>query len=300
MKKRLFKFGAALTAALMMFSATASLAFADEVDAVDPETTAPITESETIDEAAPDEDAAEEEPAEDAEAPEEEAPAEDVEEVVVPVETEEITAEDVIEAEAEAAAVIPDVATDSEIAIGEITSAEQDNYFKVSVPFEVKAEQAPTQMSLFVYNVTSLLESGDVNNATGFKSETETPVAYIDQYNGSANGTYTFSLSKDAYKVGDVLVVKIGGNNGITKPDAKSYTITGGGEITVTPGDVDGNGVVDGADANHAVLIWKNAFDYATQTTLTKEQADQAANVNGDDVVDGADANEIVLLWKQG
>ena len=44
MKKRIFKFGAALTAALMMFSATASLAFA-EGDVVDNNADASVTDT---------------------------------------------------------------------------------------------------------------------------------------------------------------------------------------------------------------------------------------------------------------
>lgn len=44
MKKRIFKFGAALTAALMMFSATASLAFA-EGDVVDNDADTSVTDT---------------------------------------------------------------------------------------------------------------------------------------------------------------------------------------------------------------------------------------------------------------
>lgn len=297
MKKRIFKFGAALTAALMICSATAGLAFAAEVEEAAPEAVAPVVE-ETVDEAAPAEDAEDvEAPAEDVEAPAEdvEAPAEDaeapVEEIAVPLETKDITAEDV----AEAAAKVDDVATGSAIAIGDISATADDAYYTVSVPFTVSA--VPSQMTLFVYNITNI--AGDQNNTVGFTSVTDTPVGYINQYAGPAEGkgTYTFKLSKATNHEGDIIVVKIGGTD-VATPDAKSFTLTAGGGSTVLPGDVDGNGVVDGVDANNAVLIWKNTFDYS-KTTLSKEDADAAANVNGDDVIDGVDANQIVLIWKQ-
>ena len=86
MKKRIFKFGAALTAALMMFSATASLAFA-EGDVVDNNADASVTD--TVE--APKPTAM----PEDVEAPEEDvkAPAEDTDAPVpteAPVDSEEV------------------------------------------------------------------------------------------------------------------------------------------------------------------------------------------------------------------
>lgn len=285
MKKRIFKFGAALTAALMICSATAGLAFADEIEAETPEATEPAA-VETVDEAAPEEEAVEEEtPAEEAEAPAEEA--EDVEEVVVPLETEDVMAEDVVEAEAEAAAKADDVATNSKIAIGDITSSSDDSYYTVSVPFSVSA--APSQMTLFVYNITALT-SGDQNNTVGFSADT--PVGYINQYAGQASGTYTFKLSKTDYKDGDIIVVKIGGTD-VDVPDAKSYTLAGGGEgptPEVTLGDVDANSIIDVTDASLVLQF------YLDKIELTADQQ-TAANVDKNDAIDVTDASMILQRY---
>ena len=280
MKKRLFKFGAALTAALMMFSATASLAFADEVDAETPETI--IAESETVDEVAPEEEAVEDEtPAEDAEAPEEDAEDVEIEEVVVPLETEEIDIEDVDDVAVAAAA---DVATGSVISIGEITSGADDSYFTVSVPFSV--DNAPSQMTLFVYNITSIV---DGNNQTAYSATT--PVGYINQYAGAATGTYTFKLSKDTNKVGDTIVVKIGGTD-VTVPDAKSYTLADGPVDDVTLGDVDLNGEINMDDA---ILTMQY---YLRKATLTDQQVKNANVVNSaDSEVDMDDAIAIMQYY---
>ena len=280
MKKRIFKFGAALTAALMICSATACLAFADEAEEAAPEAVAPVVE-ETVDEAAPAEEVAEdvETPAEDVEAPAEdvEAPAEDaeapVEEVAVPLETEDITAEDV----AEAAAKVDDVATGSVIAIGDISATADDNYYTVSVPFT--ASSVPSQMTLFVYNITGI--TGDQNNKVGFTAET--PVGYINQYAGQASGTYTFKLAKSANNEGDIIVVKIGGTD-VATPDAKSFTLAAGGPTPeVVYGDVNSDGMYDGGDA---LLVLQYG---AGKTTFTDEQK-IAADTNGDGMYDGGDA----------
>ncbi len=286
MKKRIFKFGAALTAALMICSATAGLAFADEIDAETPDTTEPAA-VETVDEAAPEEVAAEEEtPAEEAEAPAEDA--EDVEEVVVPLETEDITAEDVAEAEAEAAAKADDVATGSAIKIGDITSSSDDSYYTVSVPFSVT--NVPSQMTLFVYNITALT-SGDQNNTVGFSDNT--PVGYINQYPGAeASGTYTFKLSKsgdNAYKDGDIIVVKIGGTD-VEIPDAKSYTLTdsAGPAPEVVYGDANEDGSINIDDA---VLVLK----FAAGNGEISDQGQTNADVNLDESINIDDA---VLILK--
>ncbi len=278
MKKRIFKFGAALTAALMICSATAGLAFAAEADEAAPEAVAPVVE-ETVDEAAPAEEAAEEveTPAEDAEAPAEDA--EDVEapveEVAVPLETKDITAEDV----AEAAAKVDDVATGSVIAIGDISATADDTYYTVSVPFTVSS--APSQMTLFVYNITGI--TGDQNNTVGFTAET--PVGYINQYAGPAggSGTYTFKLAKSANNEGDIIVVKIGGTD-VATPDAKSFTLTAGGPTPeVTYGDVDNK---DGVNATDAILVMQHA---SGKTTLSADEQ-LRANVDANDSIDATDA----------
>ena len=300
MKKRIFKFGAALTAALMICSATAGLAFADEVEEAAPEAAAPVVE-ETVDEAAPAEDAVEEEaPAEDAEAPAEdveapaedaEAPAEDVDEVVIPVEKEEVPVEDA--AEVEAAAKVDDVATGSSIAIGEISATADDNYFTVSVPFTVK--NVPSQITLFVYDITALTD-GTQNNMTKYDADT-TPVGYINQYDGptSGSGTYTFKLAKtgdNAYQEGDIIVVKIGGTD-VEVPDAQSFTLTAGGP---TPeweiGDVDHSNAIDN---NDAILVMQRYMGTITDADLDMSVANAYDPTN--DTIDNNDAVSIMKRY---
>ncbi len=301
MKKRIFKFGAALTAALMICSATAGLAFADEVEEAAPEAAAPVVE-ETVDEAAPAEDAVEEEapaedveaPAEDVEAPAEdaEAPAEDVEEVVIPVEKEEVPVEDA--AEVEAAAKVDDVATGSSITIGEISATADDSYFTVSVPFTVNP--VPSQITLFVYDITAIT-SGDQNNMTKYTADT-TPVGYINQYDGpaSGSGTYTFKLAKtgdNAYQEGDIIVVKIGGTD-VEVPDAQSFTLTAGGPTPeVMYGDANSDTRINPADA---ALVMK----YARGKMTESDKIDlEAADVNADTRVNPADA-ALIMQYARG
>lgn len=270
MKKNIFKFGAALTAAMMVFSATASLAFADEVETVEePETVA----SDVV------------------EAPAEETDEAAEEEVQIPLETEEITAEDMqaeAEAEVEAAAAVADVATGSAIDIQEsdIKATVDDNYYTVSVPFKVTS--APAQMSFFVYDITKI--AGNQNNAVGFSAET--PVGYINQYPGTAEGTYTFKLSKADYNENSIIVVKIGGT-GVDTPDAASYSLKnasqGGGDVTL--GDVDQNGKIDMDDAGLVMQF------FLEKTTLTDVQK-QAANVDKASTnIDMDDAGKIMQFF---
>ena len=307
MKNNFFKFGAALTAALMVFSALSAVAFADEVDAVeeapavvetvdteapaeDVETPAEDVEAPAEDVEAPAEDA--EVPAEDVEAPAEdvEAPAEDVEapaedaevptEVVVPMEVTEGVTEEEVQLAAE------DVATGSVITIGDISATDAGYYYTVSVPISV--ENAPEQMTFFVYDITSIT---DGNNQSGFTATT--PAGYIDQQAGAASGTLVFNLPKgetgettatNGYNTNSVIVVKAGGT-GVDVPDAKSYALADaeeGGDVTL--GDVNGDGIVNIDDVN-LVLSY-----YLERTTLTDDQmkaADVAAekgSVNIDDV----------------
>lgn len=254
MKKRIFKFGAALTAALMMFSATASLAFA-EGDVVDNDVDASVAD--TVEAPMPtptvvpeDVEAPEEEveaPEEDAEAPAPtEMPAEPtaapavVEEVVVPLDTETATEGDI-----NLESVTADVDTGSVVNIGNIAATSDESYYNVNVPFTLTdGTSAPSQMSFFVYDITSI--TGEQNNTVGFTSTTTTPVGYINQYDGTVTGTYSFKLSKTDYNENSIIVVKIGGT-GVSTPDAKSYTLGGASEYEY--GDVNHDKDVNGRDA---------------------------------------------------
>lgn len=270
MKKRVFKFGAALTAALMVFSATASLAFADEVVPEEPETVVEEVVEETVVEEET------EEPAEEAGEVDETEDADEAEvaEVEVPLETG--TVED---AEASLAAV-EDVVTGSVITIGDISSTSNDQYYTVSVPFTV--ENAPNQMTFFVYDITQI---ADGNNTTSFSSTT--PVGYIDQYDGATTGTYQFKLSKANYTDDSVIVVKIGGT-GVEVPDAKSYSLAG--STAGKWGDVDGNGTLDDIDASLVLRVWSWISD--------ESEIDMSvADVYQDGSVDDIDASTILRAW---
>lgn len=265
MKKRVFKFGAALTAALMVFSATASLAFADEVVPEEPETVVEEVVEETVVEEET------EEPAEEAGEVDETEVADEAEvaEVEVPLETG--TVED-----AEAAlAAVEDVATGSVITIGDISSTSNDQYYTVSVPFTV--ENAPNQMTFFVYDITQI---ADGNNTTSFFSST-TPVGYINQYDGATTGTYQFKLSKANYTDDPVIVVKIGGT-GVEVPDAKSYSLAGSTQGKI--GDADSSGAVDNRDA---ILVMRYHMGKVTsdEIDLSVSDAYEDGAVNNRDAI---------------
>lgn len=285
MKKRIFKFGAALTAALMMFSATASLAFA-EGDVVDNDVDTSVTDAVEApmptampeDVEAPEEEV--EAPEEDAEAPAPtEAPA-DVEEVNVPLDIEAATEGDV-----NLEAVVADVDTGSVVNIGNIAATSDDNYYNVNVPFTLtEGTSAPSQMSFFVYDITSI--TGDQNNTVGFTSTT--PVGYINQYDGTVTGTYSFKLSKTDYNENSIIVVKIGGT-GVATPDAKSYTL--GGASDYEYGDVNHDTYVDGYDA---ALIVSYYLGEATADDLDLSIADTYS----DGSYDGRDAATLMRYYR--
>lgn len=322
MKNNFFKFGAALTAALMVFSALSAVAFADEADVVEEapavvetvDTEAPAEDAETPaeDVEAPAEDV--EAPAEDAEAPAEdaEAPAEDAEvpaeDAEAPAEDAEIPAEDV-EAPAEEV-VIPmevtegvteeevqlatDYPTGSVISIGDITAVDNTDYYTVTVPFSVAEE--PEQMTFFVYDITSITGG---NNNTPFAGTT--PAGYIDQKAGGVSGTLVFNLPKgdnrtdetatNKYNDESIIVVKVGGT-GVTTPDAKSFALADAGQGgDVTLGDINGDGLIDMNDAGIVMQF------YLEKTDLTEEQQ-QAANVDSTSAgVDMSDAGRIMQYY---
>lgn len=284
MKKRIFKFGAALTAALMMFSATASLAFA-EGDVVDNDADTSVTD--TVEAPMPtampeDVEAPEEEvqaPAEDAEAPvPTETPVES-EEVNVPLDTAPVTEGDVnLESK------IDDVDTGSVVEIGKISASKDDanGYYNVSVPFTIASgTEVPSQMTFFVYDITSI--TGDQNNTVGFTSTT--PVGYINQYDGQASGTYSFKLSQTDYNDDSIIIVKIGGT-GVSTPDAKSYS------LKTAPGVVYGDVNMDtDINAGDAILV----MQYAAGKTELSDDQKTAADVSG---TDGINAGDAILIMQ--
>lgn len=274
MKKRVFKFGAALTAALMVCSATASIAFADEVaeDVISEDT---VVEEVVAEEPAADETVAEE-PAAEEPADEEEAP---VEEVEVVVETEEITEADLAEEEAELSSAVADVDTGSVITLGTISATSDASYYNVTVPFTIEGETAPDQLSFFVYDITAI--TGDQNNTVGFSAET--PVGYINQYDGALSGTYTFKLDKAQYSDNSIIIVKMGGT-GITTPDAKSYTLGGSSEGEYAVGDVDHSSEINNRDAI-LVMRYFMGVDDETALDLSLADVDDSSEINNRDAI---------------
>lgn len=284
MKKRIFKFGAALTAALMMFSATASLAFA-EGDVVDNDADTSVTD--TVEAPMPTA------MPEDAEAPEEEvqAPAEDAEAPVpteTPVESEEVNVPldtaPVTEGDVNLESKVDDVDTGSVVEIGKISASKDDanGYYNVSVPFTIASgTEVPSQMTFFVYDITSI--TGDQNNTVGFTSTT--PVGYINQYDGQASGTYSFKLSQTDYNDDSIIIVKIGGT-GVSTPDAKSYS------LKTAPGVVYGDVNMDtDINAGDAILV----MQYAAGKTELSDDQKTAADVSG---TDGINAGDAILIMQ--
>ncbi len=283
MKKNIFKFGAALTAAMMVFSATAMLAYADTDETVaEPETVVSDVVTDSVEDAEPQETEA---PAEDAE----EAPADNVQEVVIPLEMEESTVENIeAAAEIEAAAQVDD--NGSVIEIGTISAAKSTDYYTVTVPFTV--ENAPSQMSFFVYDITALA-SGAPSTSVGY--QTTTPVGYIDQAAGAAKkaeGKWVFKLSAESYSDDSIIVVKMGGTD-VATPDAASVKLgdaqQGGSDVTL--GDVNGDGTIDMADAGLVMQF------YLEKTTFTDDQK-SAANVDTvSSEINMADAGKIMQYY---
>lgn len=284
MKKRIFKFGAALTAALMMFSATASLAFA-EGDVVDNNADASVTD--TVE--APKPTAM----PEDVEAPEEDvkAPAEDTDAPVpteAPVDSEEVNVlldtAPVTEGDVNLESKIDDVDTGSVVKIGNISASKDDanGYYNVNVPFTIASgTEVPSQMTFFVYDITSI--TGDQNNTVGFTSTT--PVGYINQYDGQASGTYSFKLSQTDYNDDSIIIVKIGGT-GVSTPDAKSYS------LKTAPGVVYGDVNMDtDINAGDAILV----MQYAAGKTELSDDQKTAADVSG---TDGINAGDAILIMQ--
>lgn len=284
MKKNIFKFGAALTAAMMVFSAAAMLAYAegDEVPAesetvVSDVVEAPVEETEDT-----------EAPAEDAEVPEdEEAPADEAEEVVIPVETEEITNED-IEAAAEVETAAGQVDADgSVIEIGTIAAAKATDYYEVTVPFTVQGT-APSQMTIFVYDITGLV-SGTPDATVGYKAET--PVGYINQDAKNATGTWDFKLSTEKFNDDSIIVVKLGGTD-IDTPDAASVMLSDASPAPdVKYGDANGDGKVNGLDAALVMRYYRTMID---ETQINVEAADAWY----DGKINGLDAATIMRYYR--
>ena len=234
MKKMMFKLGAALTAAIMVCSASAAMVFADEVEDV-----------------------------------------QDVQMVQEEVELEPVTAEDVAALEAK----VDDVATGSVITIGDITVTADETYYSIAVPFTIDAGEAvPTYLSFFAYDITQI--TGDQNNQVGYSAET--PISYINQYDGQASGTFNFKVRKSAgYTDDSILVIKVGGT-GIDTPDAKSVALAT--ESPYPCGDVDHSEEVDAQDA---LLVIQYAFSMIEDDDLFLEEADayQDGSVDAQDAL---------------
>lgn len=271
-KKKLFKFGAALTAALMVSSSFGVLAFADEVD-----------ETPALDEPAV-VDVIDEVPAD-------ETPAE---EVPVVVETPEAT-------EAPAVVETPDedvvedapvqLMTDKAVEIESAVSSVKKDESVVSVTVTYSGLDTGDQMTVFVYDVASIGTPGD---DTPYGTSVTTPVKYINQE--TKTGTITFGVkivdqNGDPIKIEDEddvaalppLVVKIGGTD--AAPAGKLVLLSSSELIDVTYGDVNGDTNIDMDDAIVIYEIYCERKTDATPLELKAADVDASGEVDMDDAI---------------
>lgn len=295
-KNKWFKMGAGLTAALMLCGSVSVVAFADEADAA-----APAAE-ETVAEEVVTEEVAEEEVADIGDiviegvgdaadsdvAPEQEirrTPSEDEEEVSLSaVETSPGSA---IKIEAVR---ITHSSTDPTV----------DPYYTVSVDYRYTgADASGLDVTIFAYDVTSVVEA-DVN--TEYDSEnptTTTPVGWVNQDDMAAEGTMTFKVAKAnstaavdndniaAFDADSTILIKMGGTD-IATPAAALCDFSDAQVVEGfqgTYGDVDG----DDAATNRDAIVVMQSFLHLLDEPLTDDQR-VAADVDGDGNVTNRDA----------
>lgn len=322
-KNRLFKFGAGLTAALMVCGSVGMVAFADEdaaakdaapetgiVDVVDNETTDPAEPADPADENA---DPVETTAPEATPAPEDEAtPAPeasaDPAESADPDTT--IPAEEVTPA--------PEVAPEVNQAAGQIgevtfdnltTETTGDNIIKVSFDITTETAKIGDQMTLFAYDVAAI-----TNPETPFVPEgeqtTATPVMHIDQMSATQKVTFKILVKGEGFENG------ITGDN---KKDLPNMLLKVGGSSVETPGalivnlkDVtineapdfiygnvyDEDDVIDIDDVNVLMRIIKKKITQQSDSAKW-EFYQNAGDVYKDDVIDIDDVNVLMRVIKK-
>lgn len=292
------RFGAAVTAAMMLGSLNAAV-FADE-DVTEeipeaPAVTEPAPVEEPVIEAPVLEDEITKAPAEEVTEPaEEEAPAVEEEAPVA----EEAPAEEAPAEEAEGDVslaaggdgnvLVPDSANNSEINITGAKASLKDNIYTVTVQYAFKEGVTPvakSQIAMLGYIFDTTAEkASDVTVVEG-------NIRAVDQ-DVATKGSFKFNLAKGDgtnMTVSDTarMVIKLGANvDGVNKAQAffidLSLASAGGEEIVY--GDVNNDGEVDGADA---LIVAKYDAGLPGFDTLANMDA---ADVNGDGEVGGADS----------
>lgn len=282
------RFGAAVTAAMMLGSLNAAV-FADE-DVTEeipeaPAVTEPAPVEEPVIEAPVLEDETTEAPAEEVTEPaEEETPAVEEE---APAAEEEAEGEVALAAEGDGDVLVDGSTNDSEITITGAKASLKDGIYTVTVQYAFSGvtpvEKSQIAMLGYIFDTTAESAS-DVTVFDGNIRAVDQDVATKGQFKFNlAQGDGSNMTVSDKAK----MVIKLGANvDGVSKAQAffidLSLASEGGEEIVY--GDVNNDGEVDGADA---LIVAKYDAGLPGFDTLANMDA---ADVNGDGEVDGADS----------
>lgn len=283
------RFGAAVTAAMMLGSLNAAV-FADE-DVTEeipeaPAVTEPAPVEEPVIEAPVLEDEITEAPAEEVTEPaEEETPAVEEE---APAAEEEAEGDVTLAAEGDGDVLVKDSANDSEITITGAKASLKDGIYTVTVQYAFSGvtpvEKSQIAMLGYIFDTTAE-NASDVTVVEGNIRAVDQDVATKGQFKFNlAQGTGENMTVSDKAK----MVIKLGANvDGVSKAQAffidLSLASEGGEEIVW--GDVDGNGKVNVKDINYLDRHFANWTGYDTLPNP------DAADVNGDGKINVKDIN---------
>lgn len=287
------RFGAAVTAAMMLGSLNAAV-FADE-DVTEeipeaPAVTEPAPVEEPVIEAPVLEDETTEAPAEEVTEPaEEEAPTvEEEAPVAEEVPAEEAEGDVSLAAGGDGNVLVKDSANDSEITITGAKASLKDGIYTVTVQYAFSGvtpvEKSQIAMLGYIFDTTAE-NASDVTVVEGNIRAVDQDVATKGQFKFNlAQGTGENMTVSDKAK----MVIKLGANvDGVSKAQAffidLSLASEGGEEIVW--GDVDGNGKVNVKDINYLDRHFANWTGYDTLPNP------DAADVNGDGKINVKDIN---------
>lgn len=287
------RFGAAVTAAMMLGSLNAAV-FADE-DVTEeipeaPAVTEPAPVEEPVIEAPVLEDEITKAPAEEVTEPaEEEAPAVEEKAPVAEEAPAEEAEDDVsLAAEGDGNVLVKDSANDSEITITGAKASLKDGIYTVTVQYAFSGvtpvEKSQIAMLGYIFDTTAE-NASDVTVVEGNIRAVDQDVATKGQFKFNlAQGTGENMTVSDKAK----MVIKLGANvDGVSKAQAffidLSLASEGGEEIVW--GDVDGNGKVNVKDINYLDRHFANWTGYDTLPNP------DAADVNGDGKINVKDIN---------
>ena len=292
------RFGAAVTAAMMLGSLNAAV-FADE-DVTEeipeaPAVTEPAPVEEPVIEAPVLEDEITKAPAEEVTEPaEEEAPAvEEEAPVAEEAPAEEAEGDVSLAAEGDGNVLVPDSANDSEINITGAKASLKDNIYTVTVQYAFKEGVTPvakSQIAMLGY----IFDDASASDASAV-TVVEGNIRAVDQ-DVATKGSFKFNLAKGdgtnmTVSGNAKMVVKLGANvDGVNKAQAFFINLAlaseGGEEIVY--GDVDGE---EGVSIGDALYIVRHLNGWADYQTLTNEAG---ADVDGEEGISIGDALYIV------